>query len=208
MIDIAIAVYERLEILDWALSALERCTSSYRLILVEGKRSVAANQNLCLDQVKSRYFVLMDDDVLVTPGWLEAMLKCMDGKTGQVQPKILDTAGLIWSADKEFDPPRGVNVCLGAGERDCGQYDYVREARMISGTCCLYDRGVLDAGCRMDENYLGGQWNDVDWSRQIQQKGYKLFYCGKAAVIHYNLRRQSQHHLDNMEYFLRKWHGK
>ena len=79
MTDILIRCYEPHDRLRALLDNLTRVTRSpYNLILVVGRRHAAVNQNRALDRALTRYAVFLDDDVLLTEGWLERLRETMD----------------------------------------------------------------------------------------------------------------------------------
>ncbi len=207
VIDIMVICYERSPIADACLDSIRQNTvpGTYRLEVIEGRRSAAANRNIALDKVRSPWFVMMDDDVLVPPGWLPALLRHATSEIGQLQPKLRHCNGRIFAAEKLFVTPWGENSVVGAGEKDRGQFDYVREVEMLSGTCCLYNREILKS-CRFDESYQGSQWEDCDFSMQIRQHGFSLVYVGDSHVVHHNLYRESCHS-PNWARFQAKWFG-
>lgn len=206
-IDIFVICYERTAMLERCLEGIRKYTAGikHRVVIVEGRRSAAENRNIALSKVTSAWFVMMDDDVVVTPGWLETMLSFIDDKVGQIQPKLLFANGKIFSAEKVFTTPWGDNTVVGMGEKDKGQFNYVRVSELLSGTCCLYNIQVLKT-CSFDTDYEGAQWEDCDFSMQIRREGFHLLYCGEAKVHHYNLYRNPS--TENFTYFKKKWFGR
>jgi len=202
MIDIVIPCYERTAMLDDCIESIKKNTHhKYRLLVVEGKRSAAENQNIGINQVTSDWFVMMDDDVRVTAGWLDTLLLYRNDDIGQIQPKTIFPDGSIFSAGVYRDQPKNI----GYKRRDKGQYDLVIERNCLNGCCSLYNRKILKE-CAFDENYLGSQCEDMDFSNQIMHAGFSLLYCGKATVVHYSLKREAKTS-QNYKYYLQKWYG-
>ncbi len=203
-VDIAIICYERTSALDGCIKSIKDHTRDYNIIVVEGKRSAAENRNIALSKLKSDWFVMMDDDVAVDPGWLDRLLECRDDGIGQIQPKVLYPDGRIFAAEKVFTTLSGKNTVVGGGEEDKGQYDYIRAAELLSGTCSLYNKNILNK-CVFDIKYGGSQWEDCDFSMQIRKNGFTLLYCGKSTVRHEHLHRGAVE--KNSLYFRDKWFG-
>ena len=207
-IDIFVICYERTPMLEQCLDSIHKCTAAsieYRLVVIEGKRSAATNRNIALSKVTSPWFVMMDDDVIVTPGWLDTMLIFIEDSVGQIQPQLLLPNAKVFAAEKVFTTPWGDNMAVGMGEEEKGQFGYIRTAELLSGTCCLYNSRIIDT-CFFDINYKGAQWEDCDFSMQIRRQGLYLLYCGKATVYHHNLYRNPSN--KNYTYFINKWFGK
>jgi GT2 family glycosyltransferase len=59
--------------------------------LVRSDRYLSPNQarNLGLRHVETEYVVFMDNDVLLTPGWLEALVGCADATGAEVVGPLL-----------------------------------------------------------------------------------------------------------------------
>lgn len=202
MIDIIIPCYERTELLDFCIDSIKKYTPhDYKLVISEGKRSAAANQNIGIRQVTTDWFVMLDDDVQVTEGWLDALLSCRNNNVGQIQPKVLFPEGLIFSSGVYRDRTEN----LGFKEEDKKQYDIVVERDCLNGCCSLYNSKILEK-CEFDEAYEGSQCEDMDFSNQIKHAGFKLLYCGLSTVVHKSLCRQSKTS-KNYKHYLYKWYG-
>jgi len=198
LIDIVIPCYERTEMLEECLKNLEKYTDNYNLILIEGKRSAAENRNLGISKVSSDWFVMLDDDIIVTPNWLDKLLELRREDVGQIQPRVLFLSGEIFSAGISFG---GLHL-IHHGYKEKGGYEYVCERDLLNGCCSLYNSKILKY-CRFDENYRGSQFEDLDFSMQIRKAGFKLIYCGTTSVYHRVCLRNLN--LENEEYFYKKW---
>ena len=187
MIDIVIPCYERNQKLDACVESIHRHTHhDFRLIIVEGKRSAAANRHMGISQVTSDWFVMVDDDAQVTDGWLDTLLSFREARVGQVQPKVVFPDGRIFSAGVYRNRPMNI----GFEEVDEGQYDVVAERDCLNGCCSLYNSAILEI-CAFDEKYTGSQCEDMDFSNQILRAGFRLLFCGLSTVVHDSLCRES-----------------
>ncbi len=112
-IDVFVICYEPTPVLQRCLDSVAKCTVDveYRLTVIQEKRSASENRNAALSQVSSPWFVMMDDDVIVTRGWLSALLACAEDGVGQIQSKLLFPNGRIFAAEKVFTNPWGENYC-------------------------------------------------------------------------------------------------
>ena len=199
-IDIIMPIYHRNVNTEKSIQSIKDYTQNYNLILVEKMNSTAQNINEGLAQVKSEWFVIIDDDIFVSPGWLEKLKEHRNKDVGQIQPKILYPIGrMIWSADVGLNPLRQ----KGHLSLDQGQFNYIKEAEMLTGGCCLYNSEILKKGIKEDENYKGSQFNDIDFTMQIRKAGYKLIYNGNCEVVHLHMFRQPNR--DNCKIFYSKW---
>src|SRR5579884_2411531 len=183
MTDILIRCYQPGDRLRALLDNLTRVTRSpYNVILVVGKRHAARNQNIALDRSLTRYAVFLDDDVLLTEGWLERLRETMD-RTG---------AGAVSGRQLGM---HGQALYSSAG---CPEGAVVEAP--IGGTCFMFR---TDLGLRFDESYVRSQWDDVDFMFELYERGYKTYIDGRVPFYHY---AEGKIWLNqNFFYFQQKW---
>lgn len=149
--------------------------------------------NEALKQVKADYFVLLNSDVEVTPGWLEPMVNLLenDSTIAACQPKIrsyhdkkmfeyagaaggwLDKYGYPFSRGRVFE------VC----EEDHGQYDSIEPIFWASGASLFIRKSVFFEMKGFDE-YLFAHQEEIDLCWRIQLAGYKIYACPASVVYH------------------------
>lgn len=153
----------------------------------------AKGYNTALQQVDAQYYVLLNSDVEVTPGWIEPVIALMesDDTIAACQPKILSyhnksvfeyagaAGGWIDAYGYAFCRGRLFNHC----EDDKGQYDTVAPIFWASG-CALFIRSdVYHAVNGMDELFFAHQ-EEIDMCWRIQLAGYKIMACPSSIVYH------------------------
>ncbi|NER11374.1 hypothetical protein SAMN06265375_103268 [Muriicola jejuensis] len=153
----------------------------------------AKGYNDALQHVDADVYCLLNSDVEVTPGWLTPIMEIFRSKpeAAIVQPKILDLlkpdhfeyAG----AGGGFLDQLGYPFCRGrifqSLERDEGQYDDTVEIFWATGACMFIRKKVYDELGGFDEDYFAHQ-EEVDLCWRAQNKGYKVYYVGRSAVLH------------------------
>ena len=183
MTDILIRCYEPNDRTRALLANLTQVTRSpYNIILVVGHRSAVKNQNLALDRVRTRYAVFLDDDVLLTPGWLERLRETMDRTgAGAVSGRQLRMNGEPLASAAAVAPGQIVEIAFG-------------------GACFMFR---TDLGIRFDERFVRSQWDDFDFLFQIYERGYKGYIDGRVDFYHH---ADPKYVTDqNYDYFVRKW---
>ncbi|HEX3934364.1 MAG TPA: glycosyltransferase, partial [Puia sp.] len=75
---------------DDSLAFLQAHYPGLRVIVLDRNYGFAGGYNMALQQVQSDYYVLLNSDVEVTPGWMEPIVGLMesDAGIGACQPKI------------------------------------------------------------------------------------------------------------------------
>jgi hypothetical protein len=186
MTDILIRCYQPHDRLRALLDNLTRVTRPpYNLILVVGRRHAVLNQNVGLARARTRYAVFLDDDVLLTEGWLERLRETMD-RTG---------AGAVSARQLRLD---GSPLSTAAA---CGERGIVEA---LSGGACFMFRN--DLGLRFDETYVRSQWDDVDFMFQLYERGYRAYVDGRVDFYHHNDPKVWR--AQNLCHFVAKWTAK
>ncbi len=148
---------------------------------------------MALAQVTADYYVLLNSDVEVQPGWLEPMVKLLEGdlSIAACQPKILswhnkkmfeyagagggwlDTYGYPFAKGRVFD------IC----EEDIGQYDQSEPIFWASGAALFIRPDVYHAVKGFDEYFFAHQ-EEIDLCWRIQLAGHKIYSCPASIVYH------------------------
>jgi GT2 family glycosyltransferase len=153
----------------------------------------AKGYNTALKQIKSDYYILLNSDVEVTPGWIEPVIELMQNnpKIAACQPKILDYAhknlfeyagasgGWIDYLGYPFCRGRVFDVC----EADKGQYDTVQECFWASGAAMFVKAAAYHKQGGLDEYFFAHQ-EEIDFCWRLQLAGYKIFVQPQSVVYH------------------------
>lgn len=127
------------------------------------------NRGLSLSNPLTDYLVILNNDVFVTPGWLEKMIRIaelspLNGPIGMVGPVTNYASG-----------PQG-NGQIGLGMT-------VIFWRLV-GFCLLIKREVIDKVGLFDERFGRGNFEDDDYCLRVIEAGYKNVICGDCFVYH------------------------
>jgi GT2 family glycosyltransferase len=132
------------------------------------------------------YVALLNNDMELEPGWLEALVRALDAdpEAGAATPKqrsahdrtLLDGAGDAVSRT-------GGATRRGIGEPDRGQYDRAERVFSACAGAALYRRAALDAVGPFDESFFA-YLEDVDWGFRAQLAGRPARYVPEALVYH------------------------
>jgi GT2 family glycosyltransferase len=147
----------------------------------------AANQGL--RAVDCEFRVLLNNDTIVCPGWMEGMLFVLglDDRIGIVGPKILwpdreaimATGGLVFARS-------GCYLPIGRdAARDDPRFSAPEDRQCIEGSCMLIARRVIEAIGLLDETYSPGYWEDADYCFRARQAGFRCVYSPFAEIRHY-----------------------
>ncbi|MBK7885221.1 MAG: glycosyltransferase family 2 protein [Chitinophagaceae bacterium] len=163
------------------------------IIINASNEGFAKGYNTALKQVQSDYYVLLNSDVEVTPGWIEPVIDLMenDKAIAACQPKILaynnknmfEYAGASGGWIDKFGYPfcrgRIFEIC----EEDNGQYDDVQECFWASGAALFVRAPVYHQVGGLDEYFFAHQ-EEIDFCWRLQLAGYKVYVQPHSAVYH------------------------
>ena len=157
-----------------------------RVLALETNRGFAGAVNAGIAAGRSEYVALLNNDVELEPGWLEATTAVLarEPETASVASKLLE-----WSRRNVLDGAGdlvgwdGYCVRRGKGQRDRGQYDESPKVLSACAAAALYRRGALDEVGPFDERFFA-YIEDVDWGLRAQLAGWDCSYEPTAVAYH------------------------
>jgi GT2 family glycosyltransferase len=149
--------------------------------------------NRALKEVNATYYVVLNSDIEVTPGWLSPLIGTLrqDQTIAAVQPKILSYnkrghfeyagagGGLIDSLGYPFCRGRVFDHV----EEDHHQYDDTCEVFWASGACLVIRSSIFHRFNGFDETFFA-HMEEIDLCWKIQRTDYKVYYNGASHVYH------------------------
>ena len=178
---------------DDSIEYLQKNFPSIHIIRLSQNFGYARGYNEGLKQVDADYYILLNSDVEVRPGWIEPVINLMehDRSVAVCQPKILmydhkelfeyAGAGGGWLDYLGYPFARGriFDVC----EKDHGQYDTVEPVFWASGAAMFVRAKVYHELKGLDEFFFAHQ-EEIDFCWRVQLAGYKVYACPLSVVYH------------------------
>lgn len=178
---------------DDSVPFLEQHYPQVQIVRNAGNYGFAKGYNEGLKHVKGDYYILLNSDVEVTPGWIEPVIALMesDPSIGACQPKLLhyfqrnrfEYAGAAggWLDYLGYPLARGriFDVC----EEDNGQYDTVEPIFWATGAAMFVRAGLYHQLGGLDEFFFAHQ-EEIDFCWRLQLAGYQVFACPQSVVYH------------------------
>jgi GT2 family glycosyltransferase len=178
---------------DDSLTWLAANHPDVRVIKLGSNYGYAGGYNRALRQVEAEYYILLNSDVEVEPGWAEKLSTFMDmhPNVGACQPKIMSYASPsafeYAGAAGGFIDRLGYPFCrgriFGTLEEDHGQYDDTCEIFWASGSC-LVVRGTAFDQCDGFDDTFFVHMEEIDLCWRMQNAGYSVSYFPHATVRH------------------------
>jgi GT2 family glycosyltransferase len=158
---------------------------SRRLIRNEANRGFVATANrgmaACEDDV-----VLLNSDTIVTPGWLDALHRCLGSAPDIATATPWSNNGEIVSfplfCAKNPAPEAPGDFARAAASSKAGDYP---ELPTAVGFCMAISRTALSALGGFDESTFGrGYGEENDFSLRARKAGWRNVLCDDAYVVH------------------------
>lgn len=178
---------------DGSLEMLRRRFPSVRLIVLDKNYGFAEGYNRALAAVDAPYTVLLNSDVEVTPGWLDAPLDALHRHPDVVaiQPKLLsqrepdrfEYAGAAGGFMDRYGYPFCRGRLLHMVETDRGQYDAPAEILWASGACLFIRTAVYKEAGGLDAGFFAHQ-EEIDLCWRLRSRGWRLLCIPQSTVYH------------------------
>ena len=178
---------------DGSVAFLTGRYPSVRIIENDQNYGFTGGYNRVLTQVEADYYVLLNSDVEVTPGWIEPVITMMesDEAIAAAGPKLRSFAQKTHfeyaGAAGGFIDCLGYPFCRGrifdVLEEDNGQYDTPSEIFWASGAALFIKKKLWDAAGGFDESFFA-HMEEIDLCWRLKNMGYKVMYCPQSTVYH------------------------
>ena len=150
---------------------------SWKGVLIRNEENLgfirAVNQGLRASQAP--YVCMLNNDIVVTEGWLERMVEFAEAQA---------EAGLL-NPEQNHDPGKPMPEDLEAFARSRVQSrGKWMELDHCTGGCLLVKREVIQKVGFLDEAYGAGYFEDNDYSRRAQKAGYRCLRLLDTYVWH------------------------
>lgn len=156
------------------------------------------------------YIVFLNNDTIVEPGWLDAMVAALEqdeaiGIVGNLQvfpdTNLVQQAGNVVGADKNY-----YSIYHRVLTADHPAVNKAREFTFVAGSCLLTRKTLFAELNGFDEGFVNS-YEDVDFCLRARALGYKVWYCPQSRIQHLESRTVSGHAKSgpNHERFRQRW---
>ncbi|CAM4332660.1 glycosyltransferase family 2 protein [Paenibacillus tarimensis] len=196
---------------DGTAEYLKSVSGQIRYRILETNHGFAGAVNQGLMMAKGQTILLLNNDTLVTPRWLDNMLQCLnsDSRIGMVGPVTNYISG-----EQRIDVPyESVDDMLPFAEafNQCDPAKWQRTDR-ITGFCLLFRRELLERTGYFDEGYVVGNYEDDDYNIRVRLQGFELALARDTFIHHFgsiSMKALGDQFMEvnneNERYYLTKW---
>jgi len=146
-----------------------------------------ASCNTGAKAARGKYLVFLNNDTLVKPGWLIALLDTFkeERRAGIVGSKLLypdgrlqEAGGIIWQDASgwnygKFDDPQKP------------EYNYLRDVDYCSAAALMVPKAIFETVGGFDSRYVPAYYEDTDLAFKVRNAGYRVLYQPLSEVVHY-----------------------
>lgn len=135
---------------------------------------------------KAPYVLFLNNDTVVTPGWLAPLAVALDQDPllAAVQSRLLYPDGRLNSAGDLVFADQAWNYGKGHPSPRAPQFSGRRAPDYASGACLLVRKEMFDAVGGFDEIYAPAYYEDTDLSFAFRSQGWKVLYEPRSDVLH------------------------
>jgi GT2 family glycosyltransferase len=178
---------------DDSIDLIRKNYPSVELIDNEVNLGFCGGYNVALQKVKADYYILLNNDVEVTEGWIRPLQGLLDEREdiAAVQPKILS-----WHNKKLFEyagagggfiDKLGYPFCRGRVfdqlEEDHGQYNDTVPVFWATGACLVIRSKAFHEMGGFDQDFFA-HMEEIDLCWKLKRNGYNVYYEGRSVVYH------------------------
>jgi len=129
--------------------------------------------------------VFLNNDTITKPGWLEALVGCLDADpgVGAVGARLLFPDGRVQHAGVGFREPGVPFHAHRFADGNDPQVLVDRDCVAVTGACLLMERELFLALGGFDESYVM-YVEDVDLCLRVWKAGLRVRYCAESVVEH------------------------
>src|SRR5581483_9229834 len=144
--------------------------------------------NYASKHANGEYLLFLNNDTIVTKGWLDALLKTFDRHkdVGVVGSKLIypdgtlqEAGSIIWNDGSARGYGRNEN------NPNRPEYHYVREVDFCSGASLIVLKDLFVKVGGFNEYYVPAYFEDVDLCFSARREGYKVMYNPFSVIVHY-----------------------
>ncbi len=183
-----------------------------RVIYNSTNRGFGGGNNEGIVHAKGQHIVILNNDVIVTEGWLDALLEPFERipNLGVTAPRSNKIVGDQQVNDAEYTSLDGLDAYAARRSERLAGRGYLADRAI--GFCLCMSRTVIDEIGGFDERFAVGNFEDDDLCMRVRAAGYQIYICDNSFVHHFGSQSFVANNVDymmtmhaNWSKFAQKW---
>ncbi|HOP41090.1 MAG TPA: glycosyltransferase, partial [Geobacteraceae bacterium] len=167
------------------LRELVKARNNYFLIENNENLGFSKGCNQGIEASRGSHILLLNNDTIVTPGWLSGLLECLHSSpdTGIVGPMTNSISGIQMVPEVGYSDTSTLDdYALAFRETYRGRRIPLRR---IVGYCMIFRRELVERIGLLDEQFGSGNFEDDDYCLRAALAGYRNLVAGDVFIHHY-----------------------
>jgi GT2 family glycosyltransferase len=166
---------------------------SIQIIQNDQNYGFTGGYNKVLEHVEADYYILLNSDVEVSPGWIAPVINLMesDPLIAAAAPKIrafnqrdyFEHAGAAGGYIDKYGYPFCQGRIFYEIEEDRGQYQQSHEVFWATGAAMFIKKHCWEEAGGFDDRFFA-HMEEIDLCWRLKNMGYKVMYCAESQVFH------------------------
>lgn len=176
-----------------------------RIIYNPKNRGYAGGNNDGIAAARGQYVVVLNNDVIVTDGWLDGLLDPFDRTPGigVTAPRSNKVVGHQQLPMVKYDSEEALVGFAAARREAFYQHGYFADRAI--GLCLCISRTVLEQVGGFDERFELGNFEDDDFCIRVRGAGYSIFVCDDVFIHHFGSQSFAANNVDYTQTMTANW---
>ena len=197
------------ETIEYLNSVKENIKHVHQITIILNNENLgfAGGNNIGLSISKGCYALLINNDVVVTPGWLERLIETAERspKIGIVGPMSNNVSGPQLIQNIGYNPETLEGLERYSKKLSIEKAGKTQQILRVVGFCMLIKRAVINKIGGMDHRYGLGNFEDDDFSIRAALAGFESWMVEDCFVHHFGSRTFIGEKIDYRKSLLQNW---
>jgi GT2 family glycosyltransferase len=176
-----------------------------RIIYNKTNRGFAGGNNDGIAIAEGEYIVLLNNDVVVTDGWLDGLLDpfARQPGVGVTAPRSNIVVGHQQLTSLTYSTEPAMQTFAAQRRDELAATGYFADRAI--GLCLCVDRTVFEHVGGLDERFGLGNFEDDDFSIRVRAAGYGIYVCNDVFIHHFGSRSFAANNVDYSKTMEENW---